>query len=129
MNNLYFTTDWLGNQNSNRKSILFDEKPTATERCCLKNLLEAVQVRLSDVKDHLRILEETNRQKKQPGPHENDITSFEALLFWFKLFEEKVATYNSKTAVDTEFTPKIRIIQKRIRILSKRSVNTMNCSV
>jgi len=128
MDNLYFITDWFGNQNSDRQSVLFDEKPTATERYYLRDLLKAVGILLSEFEDRLRILEENRKNRvATSGSQENEITSsFEALLFWFRLFEKKVAAYSDKILIETEFEPRIKIVKIKMRILINRNSHVTN---
>jgi hypothetical protein len=67
------------------------------------------------------------RQVMASGPQENNIaSSFEALLFWFKLLEKKVAAYSDKIPIETEFGPRVKIIRRKIRILVKRESNSVN---
>jgi hypothetical protein len=115
-------------RNSYRQNILFDEKPTSTERLYLKDMIKAVEIRMSEIEERMRILEASRKkQVMASGPQENNIaSSFEALLFWFKLLENKVAVYSDKIPIETEFGPRVKIIRRKIRILVKRESNSMN---
>lgn len=130
MNSGSFPFDRIEEQlkNSYRQSILFDEKPTSTERLYLKDMLKAVEMRMSEIEERMGILEENRkRQVMASGPQENEIdTSFEALLFWFKLLEKKVAAYSDKIPIETEFGPRVKIIRRKIKILVKRESNSMD---
>ena len=98
------------------------------ERYYLRDLLKAVELRLSEVEDRLRILEENRKNRvATSGSQENEITSsFETLFFWFKLFEKKVAAYSDKIPIETEFSPRVQIIRRKIKILVKRESHSMN---
>lgn len=130
MDNWPFLIDSIERQryDTPMRGFLLNAKPTATERYSLKSLLKAVEIRLSEVEDRLRVLEKSqNIHVAASGPQENNIaSSFEALLFWFKLLEKKVTAYSDKIPIETEFGPRVKIISRKIKILIKRESNSLN---
>lgn len=132
MDGWYLPKNWyedsLERGTHERKFLITEDKPTLTDHYRLKDLLRAVNVRLSEVEDRLHILEEAKRKKTSiPGSQENEITSsFEALGFWFKSLEKQWRSYAMKTAVETEFRPRVKIIRRRMRVLVKNASDRRN---
>ena len=117
--------NWFDCQSENeslfRSSTFRNERATATERYSLKELLGAVMLRLSDVEEKMRVLED-QKEDSLSGSLRTEITSsLETLLFWLRMLERKLAVYSSKAAVETEFGPRVRIIKRRIRVLMRKS--------
>jgi hypothetical protein len=119
----FIPRDWFEKEfkrrNKDRSFLGFDDRMTVTERYRLKDLFNAVDARLSDFENQMRILEETDADKKKsPGSQEMDLmSSFETLVFWRKMLEKRLAIYSRKIAIETEFGPRVRIIKKRMKIL------------
>ena len=119
--------NWFENQLENtyltRRSFLISDKPTATERYRIKDLLHAADKELSITEKQKRVLRTRyNNEKNVQGSQGKNITSsFETLLFWYKMLERKLGSYSKKVAVETEFVPRVRITKRRMKILIKRS--------
>lgn len=126
MDRKYDPGNWFEDRldrSSQERRFLITDRPTITDRYRLKELVRAVDVRLSDVEDRLHILEERKEEKKSvQGSRETEITSsFETLFFWLRMLEKNAVDYSSKVPVETEFGPRVRIIKRKIRILARRS--------
>ena len=102
----------------------FHDRITTTEHHQMKALLEAVQVRLDEVEEQLRFLDESKQEKSgYSGSQENiDITSsFETLFFWLRLLEQKLSVYKNRMPIETDFNPRVKIIRRKIRILARKT--------
>ena len=132
MDRLYLPPDWFENHNNydnrNRRTLSLNNNAAITERYELEELLRAVHLRLSEVEDRLQILEKTkNESKIHTGSQEKQITpSFETLFFWTKMLEKKLTSYSKKISIETEFSPRVRIIRKKIRILTTRNFSSFH---
>lgn len=115
--------NWYETQYENRlfqrRSFLISDNPTATERYRIKDLLHAVEKELSFVeKEHRYPKTKNEKTIKSPGSQRNDTdSSFETLLFWYRMLEGKLGDYSRKVPVETEFGPRVRIIKRSIRLI------------
>ena len=126
MEQYHFPSNWFENRlnrsNLYRHSMFIDERATVNERIQLKDLLRTVNMRLSDVEKRVRILENENRRINISGSQTIELTSsFETLLFWFRLLEKNLAAFSRKVPIETEFSPRVKIVRKRIQILARKA--------
>ena len=109
-------------RNQEREFLGYSENPTVTDRYRLKQLLSTVQKQLDECENHLRDFEEGKQQRSDSsGLRERTIASFEALLFWFRMLEKGLEHYIRKQTIETEFSPRVRIIRRKIRILAGKT--------